>query len=807
VLASVKSLRGLSPTSIYPYKSGMRSFMSSKEVFSLSIVLNLRTMKVCAALSKPLLAGLLVMAVVLLQGGTVVAADQKNAAQGKVLADSGFRPKPNGFGFENWGGDQHPISKLTAEDVQAFFGDRVCARFDKNQCVLTPAAKLWAGEMNKMMEGGHCEGMAALSAAFHVKKEAVTDYGAPQTFDLQPKKADLMRTISMYFATQALEPVNKSTSLTREWALQKIIDQLVSAIGSKTDYITLGIYGAQGGHAVTPYMVEQLPSGVHRIYVYDNNYPGAEKYVDVDVAKDRWTYAGAALNPKEDPAPWEGGSGSMDVTLLSTRYEPLQCPFCGDHRPPKNPPPQQPSSSQRKPSIQSDGYTVVTPARCSQVQATRKSDKKQISSAKNGAKAEISGATMTSLRGSRGCIVRLPRDQQYDVALVSDGSVVTPGNVGITIFYPGSVYSVSNVALTASAAQTFSLSKDNFSYIAGGTQKPTVRIAEDRDGPNTLYEVSGFTIEDGKSFGAVEGEDGQITFYDNDSKLDMCDISAEVIDESGTSSYDLDDVDFGDNGRVVLHAEDNGDLDVDIDSDGDGTVDDLDTDDDNDGTLDAKDSDDDNDGVADDKEGVDSDGDSIPDSKDNDDDNDGELDASDSDGLSRDAGDTDSDNDGVVDEADTDDDNDGVSDDKDSDDDNDGTPDASDPDSADDDSDDEDSDHDGVADEADADDDNDGVSDEKDSDDDNDGTPDASDPDSADSDDEDSDHDSVADEVDADDDNDGVADEADTDDDNDGVPDVNDEDSAGDDHDADDGHGHDDDAGGESEGDSGDDGD
>lgn len=601
------------------------------------------------AFTRAVLAGVIAIVVLPIHCQPVVAADEKGAVQGKVLADSGFRPKPNGFGFQNWGGDQHPISKLTAEDVQGLFGDRVCARFEKNECVLTPAAKLWANEMNQTMQGGHCEGMAALSAAFHIKKEVVADYGAPQTFELQPKKADLMRTISMYFATQALEPVNKSTALTREWPLQKIVDQLVEAIKSKTDYITLGIYGAQGGHAITPYMVQQLASGVYRIHVYDNNYPGAEKYVEVDIAKDRWKYAGAALNPKEDPAPWEGSSGSMDVTLLSTRYEPLQCPFCGDHRPPKNPPPQQPGSPQRKPSVESDGYTVLTPVSCSQVQATRKSDKKQISSVKNGAKAEISGATMTQLRGSGGCVVRLPRDQQYDVALVGSGSARAPDNVGITIFYPGSVYSVSNVALAGSAAQTFSLSKDNFSYIAGGTQKPTIRIAEDRDGPNTLYEVTGFTIQDGKSFGAMEGEDGQITLYDNDSKLDMCDISAEVVDESGTSSYDLDDVDFGDNGRVVLHANDDGKLDVDIDSDGDGTVDDLDTDDDNDGIPDDKDSDDDNDGIADDKEDVDSDGDSIPDSKDNDDDNDGGPDASDSDRLGRGPGSADSDDDETLD--------------------------------------------------------------------------------------------------------------------------------------------------------------
>jgi hypothetical protein len=559
-----------------------------------------------------------------------LAQDTKSSPTGKVLVDTGFRPQPSGFAFENWGGDQYPLSNLTADDARALFGDRVCARFEKGSCVPTPAAKLWVNEMNQMMQGGRCEGMAALSAAFHIKKESATDYGAAQPFALQPKKAELLRTISTYFATQALEPVSSATSQTRSWPLQKIVDQLIAGLGSKTDYITLGIYGPNGGHAITPYMVEQLSIGVYRVHVYDNNYPGAAKYVDVDAAKDRWVYAGAALNPREDPAPWEGGQGSMDITSLSTRYEPLQCPFCGGHKPPKQP--QQPSTpaSPRKPALESDGYTIVTPARCSQVQATRKSDKKQLSGAKKNAKNEINGATMTPLRGSRGCIVRLPKDQQYDVALVSDDGIASAIQTALTIFYPGSVYSVSNIALSDKANQTFSLNKDNFVYLAGGSQKPTVRIAGDRDGTNTLYEVTGFTLHDGKSLSATEDAEGRITFRDDDAELDMCDISAEVVSESGTESHDLDDVDFGEKGQLILHAEDDGELDVAIDSDSDGTPDARDADDDNDGTPDATDADDDNDGVQDTKEEQDSDGDSIPDSEDSDDDNDGEPDSSDS---------------------------------------------------------------------------------------------------------------------------------------------------------------------------------
>jgi hypothetical protein len=96
------------------------------------------------------------------------AADQKNAPpQGQTLSDSGFRPKPEGFGFENWSGDQYPMADLTADDARAIFGDRVCARFSGNSCAPTPAAKLWLQEMNQMMKAGRCEGMAALSAAFY----------------------------------------------------------------------------------------------------------------------------------------------------------------------------------------------------------------------------------------------------------------------------------------------------------------------------------------------------------------------------------------------------------------------------------------------------------------------------------------------------------------------------------------------------------------------------------------------------------------------------------------------------------------
>jgi hypothetical protein len=731
---------------------------------------------------------------------TAEAADPaKTSDNAKVLADTGFRPSPNGFSFENWSGDQYPYSDLTANDAMGLFGERVCARIEGEQCIPTPAAKLWLQGANKMKKGGHCEGMAAMSGAFYIKQEKPADYGANQAFGLKPEKKELMRTISAYFITQALEPVQMDTRATQQWPLQKIVDFMVTNLKAGKDSVTLGIYGADGGHAITPYKVEEHGPGKYRVFVYDNNYPGAEKYVDIDAGADRWQYSGAALNPKEDPKPWEGTSGAMDVTLLSWRYEPLQCPFCGDHKPPSKRPkaPRSPSgpATPRKPSVNSDGYAVLTPNRCSQVRVTSKRDKKQLSGSKN----EINGGYMRPLRGARGCSVRLPRDQQYDVALVDDGRPYYSPTTSFIVFSDGNVYSMSDIALSSATTQSFSFTENGFGYTAGGSQKPTLQVAGDHAGSNGYYEVSGFTLTDGYSFTATENDTGEVVFGSDDPTVDDFDISAEIVGESGDESYAFADVEVGDDGQAILHIEEDGDLELDIDSDSDGTSDETDADDDNDGTPDGTDTDDDGDGVSDDKEPADFDEDGVPDARDTDDDNDGIADATDVDDATADAGDDDSDHDGVADEADTDDDNDGTLDATDKDDDNDGVPDDKDTDTVEASAGGDDADHDSTADDADTDDDNDGTPDATDTDEDGDGAADAQDPDDAD----DADHDGTADDADTDDDNDGTPDATDTDDDGDGTADAADTDDDGADDDSPDDGGGDEGGGDDGGGDDG----
>lgn len=481
-------------------------------------------------------------------------------AHAEVLVDSGFRPFPNGFSFANWGGDEHPIAELTPDDAAYLFGEEACARFEDQSCVPTPGARLWLQEMNKSKEGGHCEGMAVLSAAFYTQQENVADYGADKAQALRPDDEILMRTISAYYSTQALEPVQSVTNETKEYSLQQIVDGLVEALSSGDDYPTLGIYDTAGGHAVTPYKIERTGDARYRVYIYDNNYPGAEKYIDIDTAADSWIYDGAALNPSEPANPWKGGAGAMDYTLVSTRFEPLKCPFCGPEdqraaaaeasvgggqqaRPP------------RPPAVPATSYTVMTPSPCNQVRAVSKSNQ------------PATGASMRPMRGTRGCVISLPRDQPYTVQLSGSS-----GSSAMTVFGGDKVFQVDNIALRPGDIEAVAFDGDDFDYRAGGDQRPVIRFADDNAETDSFYEITDFELGEGHAFSADEDESGRIAFSDDDPELDDYDIDAELVGDDETLAFAFADVGAGDDGELLFDDE-GGALDLDIDSDGDGDVD------------------------------------------------------------------------------------------------------------------------------------------------------------------------------------------------------------------------------------------
>src|SRR3989304_5130698 len=107
---------------------------------------------------------------VLVASGAAQGADlepQPYVPSGQIVADLGFRPKPNGFSFENYG---EARTNLTPETMQLLFGKAACRAGSGARCVLHPPARAWLEENNSSMQGGHCMGFSVASILFFAGK-------------------------------------------------------------------------------------------------------------------------------------------------------------------------------------------------------------------------------------------------------------------------------------------------------------------------------------------------------------------------------------------------------------------------------------------------------------------------------------------------------------------------------------------------------------------------------------------------------------------------------------------------------------
>lgn len=262
-------------------------------------------------------------------GATASAGDaQSYTPKGEILADSGFRPERDGFSFENYGNDVEP-ENLTTASLQALFGDDVCIGGNGDDCRLTPAAKRWMQTENDRMDGGHCMGFSVAAIRMFTDKLAETDFGAdtPAGLEIQGN-TDLQSSIAEHWVYQDLPRIRaKTVDGTPTEVLQKLADALNSG---KEDY-TIGIFMADGtgGHAITPYAIEDRGDDRYAVLVYDNNFPGITRALVVDTANDTWRYVGGT-NPKDTDEIYEGDAETQSMVLLPTSPgETLQpCPFC-----------------------------------------------------------------------------------------------------------------------------------------------------------------------------------------------------------------------------------------------------------------------------------------------------------------------------------------------------------------------------------------------------------------------------------------------------------------------------------------------
>lgn len=235
---------------------------------------------------------------------------------GPLVADLGFRPEVNGFGFENYGTSEN--KNLTAVEVKRLFGDQVCTNPGAGECNLTPPAQQWMEGANNGMNGGHCYGFPVASLRMFNGDLKPDQFGMDKTTALPlAGNESLQKEIALSFVYQTFDSVRAAAiSGTPIGVLDKLIEVLKAGQASKESY-TIGFFNAQGGggHAVTPFAVEDKGDGAMAVLIYDNNYPTSTKAISFDRKANSWSYE-ASTNPTEASSKYTGDANTKSLFLF-----------------------------------------------------------------------------------------------------------------------------------------------------------------------------------------------------------------------------------------------------------------------------------------------------------------------------------------------------------------------------------------------------------------------------------------------------------------------------------------------------------
>jgi hypothetical protein len=156
-------------------------------------------------------------------------------------------------------------------------------------------------------------------------------FGGSKVIDLSLQEVLLQREIGYWWATQVTRPGGSKKVLESPRAVLDTLSAAFANGSSAGEWWVMGIYlpDGSGGHAITPYAVEDLGNGTARILVYDNNWPKDSRFVEVDTINNSWRYL-ASANPDEPDSLYSGNASTknLEIVSLSSRLGLQECDFC-----------------------------------------------------------------------------------------------------------------------------------------------------------------------------------------------------------------------------------------------------------------------------------------------------------------------------------------------------------------------------------------------------------------------------------------------------------------------------------------------
>jgi hypothetical protein len=407
-----------------------------------------------------------------------------------------FRPEKNGFSFKNSGGKYPATPGLVTNNVMVkLFGKDVCVGGSERSCRLTPPASEWMGMINRAMNGGQCEGMAVSSLTFFKGVDKLTAYkpGAKSAHDLTREQVSPL--IGYYWAYQAVDPVGREVMRGRRSSTPSTVLERLSEMLKNNELTTIGIFAPRpmrGGHAVTPYAIEDRGNSVFWVRIYDNNYPDQSRYIEIDKDANTWRYDVAARNPGETRMPWRGDAESRSIVLipLSARLQKAECPFCRSTK----------------------GRKTVFPARSTALSISDPEGRK-LGYEGDQLVNEIPDAEVVDLAAfiedapAPEPVYMLPDNVDYDIKIEASKQAKAEDDVdeadddaaGVAVFGGGTAVALGAVKRGAGEADTLSISGDNrdIKFRSGSGKMPAMRMAVEDDSSGMSVRVKNLKVDAG----------------------------------------------------------------------------------------------------------------------------------------------------------------------------------------------------------------------------------------------------------------------------------------------------------------------
>lgn len=243
-----------------------------------------------------------------------------------------FPPEVHGFAFSNFGPERYP-QRFDAHALVAVAGTgpRICVDGVEDQeldesldlegsdapCEVTQEAAEFIEMVEAYRIGGHCEGMVVLAALRY-------SWGLEPVTAEVPDDERTINAIIRAFATIFLPEVQAEARSWMSTSLADTVETLAIALSEGTLDFGMGIYRPDGGHEVLPYAIEYPRENLARIMVYDTNWPGVERFVEIDLQNDTWRFSFAGDDQSTDPHAWEGGHEDLDLNSVSVRIAALE---------------------------------------------------------------------------------------------------------------------------------------------------------------------------------------------------------------------------------------------------------------------------------------------------------------------------------------------------------------------------------------------------------------------------------------------------------------------------------------------------